>query len=194
MEFRVLGPIEALADGGRVALGAPKQRALLAVLLLNGNEVLARERLIDDLWGEEPPRSAVQSLQVYVHGLRQALGSDRIETHGTDYRFPLGRDELDLERFERLVERAGDELASGNADDAAETLRSALGLWRGSPLADLGSEPVAERERPRLYRSSSCASSARTRRLPLPSRRNRARFGSRDHRRRSSAGNSRSPR
>jgi predicted ATPase/DNA-binding SARP family transcriptional activator len=150
MEFRVLGPIEALAGGGQVMLGAPKQRALLAVLLLNGNEVLARERLIDDLWGEEPPRSAVQSLQVYVHGLRQALGPDRIETHGTGYRLPLHRDELDLERFERLVERGSDDLASGNADDAAETLRSALGLWRGSPLADLGFEPVAERERPRL--------------------------------------------
>jgi DNA-binding SARP family transcriptional activator len=109
MEFRVLGPIEALAGGGQVMLGAPKQRALLAVLLLNGNEVLARERLIDDLWGEEPPRSAVQSLQVYVHGLRQALGPDRIETHGSGYRLPLHRDELDLERFERLVERGSDD-------------------------------------------------------------------------------------
>ena len=150
MEFRVLGPIEAVTDDGPVALGAPKQRALLGLLLLNANEVLSRERLIDELWGEEPPRSAVQSLQVYVHGLRQILGSDRIETHGTGYRLPIRRGELDLDRFERLVERGSEALADGDAADAAEDLRSALRLWRGSPLADLGSEPVAAREAPRL--------------------------------------------
>jgi DNA-binding SARP family transcriptional activator len=150
MEFRLLGPIAAQNDDGPVALEAPKQRALLAVLLLNANEVLSRERLIDHLWGDEPPRSAVQSLQVYVHGLRQALGAERIETHGTGYRLPLQRGELDVDRFERLLERGSDALASGVPDDAAEELGAALGLWRGSPLADLTGEPVAESERPRL--------------------------------------------
>ena len=105
MEFRLLGPVEAVRDQAAVALGAPKQRALLALLLLNANEVLSRERLIDRLWGVEPPKSAVQSLQVYVHGLRQALGAERIETHGTGYRLRADPEDLDAARFERLPKR-----------------------------------------------------------------------------------------
>jgi predicted ATPase/DNA-binding SARP family transcriptional activator len=119
-------------------------------LLLNANEVIARERLIDALWGRQPPRAAVQSLQVYVHGLRQTLGADRIETRGTGYRFQLDPGELDYERFERLVERASQALATERAADAAEDLRAALRLWRGSPLADLSGEAIAETEAPRL--------------------------------------------
>src|ERR1044071_10409542 len=86
IEFRVLGPVEAVLEEGPVPLGAPKQRALLALLLLNANSVVPRERLIDGLWGEAPPASALQSLQVYVHGLRRALGGGRIETAGQGYR------------------------------------------------------------------------------------------------------------
>ena len=142
-EFRLLGPVEAVRDHHPVALGAPKQRALLAVLLLNPGEALSRERLIDHLWGADPPRSAVQSLQVYVHGLRQALGAERIETRGTGYRLRLDAGELDVARFERLVAAGSDSLASGRPADAAEDLRAALGLWRGSALSDLSGEPVA---------------------------------------------------
>jgi predicted ATPase/DNA-binding SARP family transcriptional activator len=112
--------------------------------------VIARERLIDALWGGSPPRAAVQSLQVYVHGLRQVLGAQRIETRGTGYRLRLGPGELDFDRFEELVARGTEALAAGRAADAAEDLRAALRLWRGSPLADLGSEIVAHTERPRL--------------------------------------------
>ena len=72
IEFRILGSVEAVGDDGSLALGAPKQRALLALLLLNANTVVSRDRLVDALWGAEPPRSAVSSLQVYVHGLRRA--------------------------------------------------------------------------------------------------------------------------
>ena len=79
MEFRVLGSVEATGAEGPLALGAPKRRALLALLLLHANTVVSRDRLVDALWGEEPPRSAVSSLQVYVHGLRRALGAERIE-------------------------------------------------------------------------------------------------------------------
>jgi DNA-binding SARP family transcriptional activator len=96
----------ALEGERRVPLGAPKQRALLAALLVHAGEVLTRDRLIDALWGDEPPASAAQSLQVYVHGLRKALGAGRIETHGTGYRLSLGPGELDLERFRRLVAQA----------------------------------------------------------------------------------------
>ena len=137
-------------DDSPVALGAPKQRALAAVLLLSANEVVARDRLIDELWGGTPPRSAAQSLQVYVHGLRQALGAERIETHGTGYRLRAEPGEVDVERFDRLVAAAARSLSGSRPADAAEDLRTALGLWRGSPLADLGGEPVAQTEAGRL--------------------------------------------
>ena len=111
---------------------------------------MSRDRLVDALWGANPLRSAVQSLQVHVHGLRQALGTERIETHGTGYRLRLEPEELDFERFRRLSDRGAQALASGRAADAADDLRAALALWRGSPLADLGGEPVAEAEAPQL--------------------------------------------
>ena len=90
---------------------------MLALLLLRTNEVVSREALVDALWGSEPPRSAVQSLQVYVHGLRQGLGAEWIETHGSGYRLPLAGTELDLSRFERLVE-------SGMTSDASLSAKS----------------------------------------------------------------------
>jgi predicted ATPase/DNA-binding SARP family transcriptional activator len=146
VEFRILGSIEVVGDDGPLPLGAPKQRALLALLLLNANTVVSRDRLVDALWGEEPPKSAVSSLQVYVHGLRRALGGDRIERHGAGYRLHLDPSSLDLSRFERLVDRAAAALVSGRAADAAEDLGVALDLWRGEPLADLAGEPVHEAE------------------------------------------------
>ena len=146
MEFRILGAIEAVGDEGPLPLGAPKQRALLALLLLNANTVVSRDRLVDALWGAEPPKSAVSSLQVYVHGLRRVLGGERIERHGTGYRLHLDPSSLDLSRFERLVDRAAAALAAGRAADAAEDLGRALDLWRGQPLADLAGEPVHEAE------------------------------------------------
>jgi predicted ATPase/DNA-binding SARP family transcriptional activator len=150
IEFRVLGPVEAVGDDGPRPLGAPKQRALLALLLLHANEVVPRERLVDAVWGDAPPRSAVQSLQVYVHALRRSLGADRVETRGTGYRLLLEPDELDLARFERLVERGSEALASARPAEAAESLRSALGLWEGAPLGDLAGEPVHETEAAQL--------------------------------------------
>jgi predicted ATPase/DNA-binding SARP family transcriptional activator len=141
-EFRILGPLEAVAAGETLRLGGPKQRALLALLLLRRNEVVPRERLIDAIWGEEPPGTAANSLQVYVHGLRRELGAERIERNGNGYRLLVESDELDLERFERLVGRAKASLPSRPAD-AADELRSALALWRATPLADLAGEPVA---------------------------------------------------
>ena len=127
-------------DGDSAALGAPKQRALLALLLVNRRRVVTAEQLIDGLWGEAPPTSAVQSLQVYVHGLRRALGPERIETAGKGYRVAVDADELDLDRFERLLERGRAALEAGRADDAADDLREALAVWRGPALADLSEE------------------------------------------------------
>jgi len=111
---------------------------------------VSRDAIVDSLWGESPPKAAVNSLQVYVHGLRQALGPERIETHGVGYSLRTEPGELDLDRFRRLVERGRRSLASGHAADAGEDLRQALELWLGPPLADLGAEPIVEAEAPRL--------------------------------------------
>jgi predicted ATPase/DNA-binding SARP family transcriptional activator len=140
--FRILGPVEAVSADETLRLGGPKQRALLALLLLRRNEVLPRGRLIDAIWGEDPPDSAPNSLQVYVHGLRRVLGPERIERSGGGYRIHVEAGELDLEQFETLVRRAKEALAARPAD-AADDLRDALSLWRGEPLADLAEEPVA---------------------------------------------------
>jgi predicted ATPase/DNA-binding SARP family transcriptional activator len=149
VQFRILGPIEAVLDGATAALGAPKQRGLLALLLVNRRRVVTADQLIDGLWGEAPPASALQSLQVYVHGLRRALGGERIETAGRGYRAVVGEDELDLDRFERMLERGRAALEAGRADDAADDLREALAVWRGPALAGLPEETrrAAEAER-----------------------------------------------
>ena len=144
LQFQILGPVEVLADGRPVALGAPKQRALLAFLLLRRRDVVPRDRLVDAVWGDAPPATAVRALQVYVHGLRRALGADRIETRGAGYRVRIEGEELDLERFEGLIARGRQALESGAAADAVDDFDAALGLWRGPALADLPRDaPVA---------------------------------------------------
>jgi predicted ATPase/DNA-binding SARP family transcriptional activator len=150
MEFRVLGPVQVLEDGRELVLGGPKQRALLAELLLHVGIVLPRDHLVDALWGERPPSSARSSLQVYVHGLRRVLGAERIETHGTGYRVRVAPDELDVSRFERLLDAAERSLAEGRPGDAAEDLERALSLWSGPALADVADQPVAQAAAPRL--------------------------------------------
>lgn len=145
-EFRVLGPLEVLIDGRAVDLGAPKQRAVLAKLLLARGTVVSRDQLVAAVWADQPPESAAGSLQVYVHGLRRALGAQRIERHGPGYRMRLARDELDLDRFEGLIARAERALAAGDPEDAAIDTQAALGLWRGPALADLRDEPLGAAE------------------------------------------------
>jgi predicted ATPase/DNA-binding SARP family transcriptional activator len=149
-EFRLLGPVQAVADGAVLPLGGPKQRAVLTELLLHGGGVVPRDRLVDAVWGEEPPESAKTSLQVYVHGLRRAIGVDRIETHGDGYRLRLEPEELDLSRFERLVAAGEQALSGGRPAEAAEDLAAAVRLWQGPPLADLADQPVARTAVPRL--------------------------------------------
>ncbi len=151
MEFRVLGALEVREDGDRpIHLGAGKQRAALAILLLHANEVVSTERLIDELWGEEPPKAARKALQVYVTHLRKALGSERIRTQAPGYVLELAPDELDLHRFEQLVQKGRELQENGDPAGATAALREALGLWRGQPLADFTFEPFAQTEIPRL--------------------------------------------
>jgi eukaryotic-like serine/threonine-protein kinase len=136
MEFRILGPLEVRSDGRALDLGGQKQRALLALLLLEANRVVSRDRLIDALWEEEPPQTAVKALQVYVSQLRKQLGKDRLETKAPGYLLRVEPDELDLARFRRLQDQGA--------------LREALSLWRGPPLADLGDQRFAQAEIARL--------------------------------------------
>lgn len=144
MDYRILGPLEAWAGDRRLSLGGPRQRALLAILLLHAGEVVSTDRLIDELWGDRPPATAPNTVQVYVSQLRKALEDrEAIETRPPGYVMRVRPDELDLSRFEELAERGRRALASGRADEAASSLRAALELWRGAPLADLGFEGFA---------------------------------------------------
>jgi len=137
-------------DGEPLQLGGAKRRALLALLLLRPGEVLPRERLIDGLWGESPPDTAANAVQVHIHGLRKLLGADRVTTHGTSYSVRVDPGELDLQRFEELVGRGNDALGRGDAETAAAALHEALALWRGQALADLTNKPFVGAERARL--------------------------------------------
>ena len=134
MEFRVLGPLEVEGEGRLLKLGGVRQRSLLAALLLRANEVVSRDRLMDDLWGASPPETAATALQVYVSQLRKALGRDLILTQPPGYLIRVSDGELDLHRFERLVATARVEEPA----QAARLLREGLALWRGAPLAELG--------------------------------------------------------
>src|SRR5215203_4182444 len=104
MEFRVLGPLEASDRATPLPLGPRKQRALLARLLLDAGRTVSVERLLDDLWGDELPDTAVKMVQIYVSGLRKALGAERLRTRPPGYSFELDAgDVLDLHRFEQLA-------------------------------------------------------------------------------------------
>jgi DNA-binding SARP family transcriptional activator len=150
MEFRILGPIEVLADGEPLEVGVGKQRALLALMLLKAGEVVSTDRLIDALWGERPPASALNSVRIYVSHLRKTLGSERLVTRARGYALAVAPGELDLDRFEQLAADGRAALAAGDAGRAAATLHDALALWRGPPLADVALEPCAPSELARL--------------------------------------------
>jgi YVTN family beta-propeller protein len=150
VDAAILGPVEVRIDGRVVPLGGPKPRALLAIFLLQANEVVSRDRLIDALWGERPPASVEQTLDTYISRLRRALGGDRLLRQPGGYMLKIDAGELDLERFESLVRTARHALAAGNTQEAAHMLREALALWRGPALADVLYEPFASRESERL--------------------------------------------
>jgi len=140
LQFSVLGPVEVSSDEGAIRLGGKQQRALLALLLLEANRVVSADFLIDRLWGERPPRTAPSSLQNTVSQLRRLFGAGAVEFRPPGYVLHVDPEQLDLTRFERLVEHArGERLA-----ERAQTLREALALWRGEPLAELTFEPGLE--------------------------------------------------
>jgi DNA-binding SARP family transcriptional activator/ABC-type branched-subunit amino acid transport system substrate-binding protein len=158
MEFRILGPLDVVENGRHLDVGGPKQRALLAALLLRANEVVSQDALVDDIWGESPPARAAKTLQAYVSRLRKALaeadGAARtaptLETHGHGYVLRIASESLDATVFQRLLEEGRQALARDDPKPAADRLREALALWRGPPLADLAYESFAQPEIARL--------------------------------------------
>ena len=140
MDVRLLGPVEASVDRRPVPLGGAKPRALLAILALSAAKTVSAERLIEGLWGEEPPATAAKTLQAYVSRLRRALEASgdgtSIVTRPRGYELRVAPDDVDARRFERLVTRGAP--------------REALALWRGRALEDVADEPFAAVEIRRL--------------------------------------------
>ena len=142
MHFAVLGPLEVVEDGRAVPLGGRKQRAVLAMLLLQVDQPMSKETLIEGIWGEQPPASASETLDTYIYRLRRLLGADRLERRPGGYLLHLEAGELDLSTFGQLV-AAAEQTLPLDPGAAAATLRQALALWRGHALADLRYEPFA---------------------------------------------------
>ena len=150
MEFRQLGPLEVVDGGTALPLGGPRQRALLAFLLIHRNHPVAAERIIDALWERDPPRTAAQIVRVYVSHLRKLVGSDVLPTHGAGYVLRVADDDVDAARFERRVAEGRALAASGRAAAAVEAFDEALATWRGEPLPELAYDAFAQPEIARL--------------------------------------------
>src|SRR5215471_4723929 len=157
MEFRLLGPLEVAENGRLVSLGGSRARALLALLLLHRNQVLAVDRIVDELWAERPPKTGGQAVRVYVSHLRKALepgdsdGPPRVlVTRRNGYLLRVDPDQVDVDRFEALRAEGRRLLAAEEIADAANTLEQALSLWRGAPLQEFEYEAFAQPEIARL--------------------------------------------
>jgi DNA-binding SARP family transcriptional activator len=146
MEFRILGPLEVVEDGRPVPLERRRLRALLAFLLLNANQLVSSDRVVDEVWGPEPPKTAAASLQNYVSRLRKALGGEAVLSKAGGYVLRVDPERFDLPRFERLTSEA----KGADPRERAEKLRAALSLWRGPALGDLAYESFARDEVGRL--------------------------------------------
>jgi DNA-binding SARP family transcriptional activator len=151
VEFRLLGPVEVLRSGGAVALGGAKPRALLALLLIHRNEVVSRDTLIEALWPNRPPGTAAHSLDIQISRLRKAFAPEELlKTRSGGYVLDVDPEQVDVHRFEQLLERGRQQSADGKHAHALATLEDALELWRGPPLADLAYEDFARTEIERL--------------------------------------------
>lgn len=134
MEFRILGPLEVIDRGTALALGGPRQRLVLAFLILEANRVVSTDRLIDQIWGDEPPDAARQALFAYVSRLRKLLGADRIQARQPGYVLAAQRQEVDALSFTDLLDSARN---ASDRETAVTRLTEALDLWRGGALSDL---------------------------------------------------------
>jgi DNA-binding SARP family transcriptional activator len=150
MEFRILGPLEVRDRDRPIPLPSGKQRALLALLILNANEPVSTERLVEELWGERAPATAAKVVQNHISQLRRVLQDGLLVTRGSGYALRLDSDSLDVNCFEQRLGEGRRALDGGDARAASELLADALSLWRGPPLADFAFENFAQTEIARL--------------------------------------------
>jgi len=150
MQVRILGPFQIEDAGRQISVGGVRQRAVLAALVLNANEVIPSEQLLVELWGEDTPPSAANALQAAISRLRRVLPADRLITTGPGYMLRLFPAELDVTQFEQLIFEGRDALAAGKAAEAVQLLDQAMTLWHGQPLTDFRYEPFAQAEIARL--------------------------------------------
>jgi predicted ATPase/DNA-binding SARP family transcriptional activator len=155
LQIELLGPVEARVDGRAVALGGLRPRALFAVLALMGGRVVSTDRLIDELWGEDPPARARESLQMHISRLRKGLaeaGADggRLVSQAGGYRLDVRPDERDVDCWQQALDRARQARADGEPLVAREGVEEALGVWRGRPLGGVGTNNLLAAERARL--------------------------------------------
>jgi WD40 repeat protein/DNA-binding SARP family transcriptional activator len=151
MRARVLGPLEVTDGAHRPNLGGPKQRLVLAHLLMRANSVVSTDVLIQEVWGDDPPPAARSSLQSYVSHLRGALGNERLVSRPPGYVLQIEPEAVDASRFASLVARGRRQLQA-DPSTASRILRDALRLWNGEPYADLSNEPSLHAEIERLCR------------------------------------------
>jgi DNA-binding SARP family transcriptional activator len=164
LRFEILGDVRVLRGTEPVDLGPAKQRAVLAVLLLQVGRPVPTHQIVDAVWGDEPPENGANVVQKYVAGLRRVLDPDRaprtpgelLALTGSGYVLRIGEGTLDADEFQARTARAGAERSVGNLAEAAETLRAALALWRGEALAGF-TGPVFEAARARLAESRATA-------------------------------------
>src|SRR3990172_12586174 len=154
IEFRVLGPLEVASGSEQIALGGAKQRAVLAVLLLRAGEVVPVDRLVDEVWGADPPPSAAHTLESYVSRLRQLLNGHgpMLVRRGSGYAIELGDARVDAQAFVDLQERAALAAAMDDQAGVVELTAGALALWRAPALADVALASAGRAEAERLRR------------------------------------------
>ena len=150
MHFTMLGPLEVRVGEREVPLGGARQRAVLAILLLHRREVVSADRIADELWGERPPETSIKTVRVYVSRLRKLLGEEVLVSRGGGYSLVVGPEDVDVDRFERLIVAGREASERGDAEAAAATFTNGLELWRGPPLADFAYDEFASAEIARL--------------------------------------------
>jgi DNA-binding SARP family transcriptional activator len=150
VRFQLLGAVQ-LTDGDRsITVDGTKSRVLLAVLLINLNAVVSTSRLVEHLWGDEPPATAVGTLHAYISRLRRLVGPDVLLTRRPGYLLKVDPDHVDVRRFERLLAQGMAAVRDGEPHRAVSVLREALALWQGPCLAEFADQPMLADEIARM--------------------------------------------
>jgi DNA-binding SARP family transcriptional activator len=153
MRFRLLGPLEIRAGEDWRGIGAPKWRSVLAALLIKAGQIVPADVLISEVWGDKPPAKASNLISIYVLRLRRLVGDSDgsvLVTRAPGYMLRLAPGDSDAQVFEALMREGGRAFAAGDPERAAAQLAEAIGLWRGSPLADVPQTTLVEAEAERL--------------------------------------------